>query len=107
MDLSLPDISAVDKIITCTVEGILEPGDLRALMVERGEIVGQSVEGAGPSTLPEVEDPTNLKRIRERHHSVARQIAAGTPPTPRCRHLRLHGELSQHPSQQPCHAGTC
>lgn len=70
MELNLPDMGSVPKIVTCTIEGVLEPEDLAAL-------VSGPVEGATPAVPKEVEDPTNLKKIRERHHGVARNIAAG------------------------------
>lgn len=73
MDLNLPDLASVAKIVTCTIEGVLEPEDLLALVP--GKVAGVAKE------LVEMEDPTNLKRIRERHHGVARNIAAGMSQT--------------------------
>lgn len=69
--LDLPDPTSLTKIVTCTVEGVLEEEDLLAL------VAGQA-EGKPPAAL---EDPTNLAKIRERHHGVARQIAAGYSQT--------------------------
>lgn len=74
-DFKLPDLAQVPKIITCTIEGILEPEDLAAFLE-------QKASGAKPQDLAapaaEVDDPKDLKRVREKHHSVARLIAAGT-----------------------------
>ena len=50
---------------TCTIEGALEEEDLRQLMLEPGDIV------------PEEDDPKDLKKIREKHHHVARLVADG------------------------------
>lgn len=74
LDLNLPELSSLPKIITCTIEGILEPEDLAGL---RG---GSRAQGAGekPSAPKPVDDPADLKRVREKHHSVARLIATGT-----------------------------
>jgi hypothetical protein len=68
MNLDFSSVETAPRIITCTIEGILEPDDLAALA--DGSLVGE----AGPK---EVEDPSNLKRIRERHHSLARLVASG------------------------------
>jgi hypothetical protein len=63
VDLDLPE-DTFTKIITCTIEGILEVEDLHSL-------VGGGVGEAGPGQLTTsprtVEDPSNLKRLRERH----------------------------------------
>lgn len=79
-DLVLPDIALVPKIITATIEGVLEESDLRELLVGQG-VEEQAAEGKAPKApAPEflpVEEPTDLKRLRERHHSVARLVAKG------------------------------
>lgn len=75
MDLSniiVPEEAKPAKIVTCVVEGILEESDLRELAL--GELA-PSVENL-PAVVEE-EDPANLKRIKEKHHSVARLIAQG------------------------------
>lgn len=51
-------------ITTCTIEGSLEEEDLRQLLVD-------------PATLPNEDDPSDLKKIREKHHHVARLLADG------------------------------
>lgn len=66
--LQMPDLKQAASIVTCTVENILEPDDIQAF-------VSSLIEG--PAATKEVEDPTNLKRVRERHHSLARLIAGG------------------------------
>jgi hypothetical protein len=50
---------------TCTIEGSLEAEDLRQLIMTPNDVVVDE------------EDPRDLKKIREKHHHVARQIAAG------------------------------
>jgi hypothetical protein len=50
---------------TCTIEGSLEAEDLRNLLITTDNI-----------TVDE-DDPRDLKKIREKHHHVARQVAAG------------------------------
>lgn len=74
MDLSsliIPeDVQKPRPLVTCTVEGILEEEDLRLL-------VGQAL-AAVEHTVPEAdENPNDLKKLREKHHSVARLIAGG------------------------------
>lgn len=73
-DFKLPDLAQVPKIITCTIEGILEPEDLASFLEQKSAPKAQEL--AAPAA--EVDDPRDLKRVRERHHSVARLIAAGT-----------------------------
>jgi hypothetical protein len=79
-DLVLPDITLVPKIITATVEGVLEESDLRELLMGQGgeeqAAEGKASKTPAPEFLP-VEEPTDLKRLRERHHSVARLVAKG------------------------------
>jgi hypothetical protein len=74
MDLDLSTVD-VKQIITCTIEGILEPEDLAALAsgaLDTDAEVENITQGLAP-----VDDPSNLKKLRERHHSVARLIASG------------------------------
>lgn len=69
MDLSeiiVPDGLVPKPIVTCVIEGILDEGDLRELTL--------SVE-TPPVPGDEVDDPADLKKIKEKHHSVARMIA--------------------------------
>lgn len=71
MDLSeivVPPDAVPKRIVTCVVEGILEETDLRELMLSVEDAAGEPVED---------EDPSDLKRIKEKHHSVARMIASG------------------------------
>lgn len=86
-DLLLPDFSSEPKIITATIEGILEEADLRELLMPSEPNARQQASAAGEASAPsgppsefiptEDPDPTSLKRIREKHHSVARLIANG------------------------------
>jgi hypothetical protein len=71
MDLS--DVVATSdmlgsEIVTCTVEGVLEESDLRELLLSKDEAA---------ETPAEVDDPADLTRLKERHHSVARMLASG------------------------------
>jgi hypothetical protein len=71
MDLSeiiVPDGLVPKSVVTCVIEGILEESDLRELTL-----------GVDTPLVPgdEVEDPSDLKRVKEKHHSVARMIAGG------------------------------
>lgn len=50
---------------TCTIEGALEEEDLRQLVQLSGDI------------QPDEEDPSDLKKLKEKHHHVARLIADG------------------------------
>lgn len=81
--LVLPDIEAEPKIITCTIEGILEEADLRELLVgggDEGRETAPSIAEPKSSPTPEFipfEETGDLRRLRERHHHVARLIAQG------------------------------
>jgi hypothetical protein len=70
-DIVVPDgaVELGKQLVTCTVEGILEESDLRELML--------GAEVAAAAAPEELDDPADLKKIRERHHSVARMIAGG------------------------------
>ena len=71
MDLSsiiVPEDCVPKPVVTCVIEGILEESDLRELTL--------SVD-TPPVPGEETEDPANLARIKERHHSVARMVAGG------------------------------
>lgn len=83
MDLHLPEFDpAGAKIITCTIEGILEEDDIHAILAGRvGPAESGSSNSGGHSVPVEVDDPRSLKRIKERHHSVARLIASGVSQT--------------------------
>lgn len=50
---------------TCTIEGALEEEDLRQLLLSPSDVA------------PSEEDPSDLKKIKEKHHHVARLIADG------------------------------
>lgn len=73
MDLSkliIPEeVQAPKVMVTCTIEGILEPDDLR-------QIIGQAMVAPG-EVKPDLENPNDLKKLREKHHSVARLVAGG------------------------------
>lgn len=66
-DIIVPEGVLCKPVVTCVVEGILEEDDLRELMLS-SDLGAEPVEG---------DDPTDLKKIREKHHSVARMIAGG------------------------------
>jgi hypothetical protein len=66
-EIKVPEGLQPVPMVTCVIEGILEEEDLRELAL-----------GADPNQAePEQDDPTDLKRIKERHHSVARMLASG------------------------------
>lgn len=65
--LDLTSLSNVQPIVTCTIEGIMEESDLQLLVAAR--------QASAPNTQVE------LKRVKERHHSVARLIASGMTQT--------------------------
>jgi hypothetical protein len=70
MDLSqiiVPEGIEPKPLVTCTIEGILDEADLREL----------ALSGTVDNTVESEDDPTDLKRIKEKHHSVARMIAGG------------------------------
>lgn len=72
--LIIPEsVQNATPIVTCTLEGIIEESDLRALMLG----VPAHPQPAGAPPLEEEEDPRDLKKIREKHHSIARMIADG------------------------------
>ena len=71
--LSVPP-GLIKPVITCTIEGILETEDLRALASGRVE---QEEAGVALAPVEEVENPKDLKRIKEKHHMVARLVASG------------------------------
>jgi len=56
-------------MVTCVVEGILEESDLRELAM--------TAIDAAAARPEEEDDPSDLKKVREKHHSVARMIANG------------------------------
>ena len=66
-DIIVPDGLIPKPVVTCVVEGILEEDDLRELMLS---------SDIGTEPVAD-EDPNDLKKIREKHHSVARMIAGG------------------------------
>lgn len=69
MDLSqliIPEgLAFKPTMTTCTVEGALEEEDLRQLVLSSGDV------------MPDKDDPSDLKRIKEKHHHVARLVADG------------------------------
>jgi len=70
MDLSkivIPEGLEPKPIVTCVIEGALDEEDLRELALSC-DMATEPVEG---------DDPADLKKIREKHHSVARMIASG------------------------------
>lgn len=77
-DFDLPDEAIAEAtIITCTIDGFLEPSDITCLLRSDGAKAEQIGNLVAPSTAQRI-DP---KRIREKHHSVARLAAAGLPQT--------------------------
>lgn len=54
---------------TCTIEGQLEEEDLRQLVMGTGDV------------RPDEDDPSDLKKIKEKHHHVARLVADGLKQT--------------------------
>jgi len=77
MDVIIPEsVKAAAPIVTCTIEGILEEEDLRALVL--GTPLPSMPEAAVAPATPEPElVDGDLKKIREKHHSLARMIADG------------------------------
>lgn len=69
MDLSkiiVPEGLELKPVMTtCTIEGVLDEEDLRQLVVEPGDVT------------PAADDPSDLSKIREKHHHVARLVAGG------------------------------
>lgn len=66
-DLNIPmELQAPQTFITCQVEGLVDEGDLRRL-------------AAGSEHSRAIVEPGDLKKLREKHHSVARLVAAGMP----------------------------
>lgn len=69
MDLSslnIPDDlgQQLKPVVTCTIEGVIDADDLRELALPT------------PADFrPDADDPQNLKKIREKHHHVARLLA--------------------------------
>lgn len=64
--LAVPEgIQLKPTMTTCTIEGQLEEDDLRQLVALSGGI------------MPDEDDPSDLKKIREKHHHVARLVADG------------------------------
>lgn len=69
--LDLSEVQVGPKIVTCTIENIVEVDDLHMLLAqgEGGGVV------AAPQLVPD--DPTDMSRVRERWHGVARLTAQG------------------------------
>lgn len=65
-----------EKIVTVTIEGILTADDLVAL-VKPDATPAEGQAQPEPQVPQEAEDPTDLKRVKERHHAVARLLAKG------------------------------
>lgn len=69
-DLVIPVGLDIPKpVVTCTIEGVIDEEDLRELAL-----------GVGPHELarqPEQDNPNDLKRLKEKHHHVARLAADG------------------------------
>jgi hypothetical protein len=55
-------------LVTCVIEGHLEESDLRELALSTQVAMDEDDSD---------DDPTRLKKIREKHHSIARMIAGG------------------------------
>ena len=67
--LIVPEDAVPKPMVTCVIEGILEESDLRELAL--------SAEDKAAQPIMEIDDPADLKKVREKHHSVARMIAGG------------------------------
>lgn len=67
-DIIVPKDLEFKPLVTCEIEGLLDEGDLRELALS-------TKLAAEP--LADEDDPSDLKKIREKHHSVARMIAGG------------------------------
>lgn len=80
MDL---DLSSIDTpaIITATIENILEAEDLAALASRTANAADDDAAAAEVDDiltgLQPSDEPGSLKKLRERHHSVARLMASG------------------------------
>jgi hypothetical protein len=81
MNIVLPEIDvAASRIVTATIEGILEEEDLLGLLnaVHVADDTGnKTVHVATSNVVKPLSEPPSLKRIKERHHGVARLIASG------------------------------
>lgn len=80
LDLDLTEVDLGPAIVTCTIEGIVDEDDLQELAAGGSR---ETVDRATGEVLPAaktpepLDDPTDLKKIRERHHAVARMLASG------------------------------
>lgn len=72
LDIILPENTPIQKIITCTIEGILEQEDINFLI--SGSVPEESRKAGKAPTDHSVKD---IQKIREKHHTVARLIAGG------------------------------
>jgi hypothetical protein len=72
--VELPSLDNFPKIVTCTIEGILEPDDLVLLGEEPGAVALASTSQA--VAAPSLEG-LDIQRVKEKHHSVARLAAQG------------------------------
>jgi hypothetical protein len=75
-NLDLDAVGPIGTIVTCTVEGILEAEDLASLL-GGGQEAGDEHAPMPSAAIQELDDPGNLKKIKEKHHSVARLLAQG------------------------------
>lgn len=77
--LDLSDIQVEShKIITCEIEGLVDEDDLRAMAT--GQAAPSAIAAAEGDSQPEaleVDDPTNMSKIREKWHNVARLVSKG------------------------------
>lgn len=80
--IDVPD-DAIKQIITCTIEGALEPEDIHLFLGEAlpAQPMTTDADGNVVSLPPRAPLPADelfdVQRIRERHHSVARLVASG------------------------------
>jgi hypothetical protein len=70
LNLDFSNVSTSTPIVTCTIDGVLEIEDLQ-LVASQAELPAGDDDEQGPAATPD------LKRIKEKHHSVARLIAGG------------------------------
>lgn len=79
-DLKMPEDEVFAQIITCEIDGFLEPSDLAALVGGSPEAEAPQASSDSviqPPPVVEEDNPADLKKIREKHHSVARLVASG------------------------------
>lgn len=78
LDLDIAGTLAERAICMVEVIGGLEPGDLAGALERRlGAPAGDIADAASAFVIEEHDDPKDLKKLRAKHHSVARLMAMG------------------------------